>query len=101
MATQIQNDKRILVIEMTWREYVAAQDCWGWCDLCGTNDFSDNGGIGYYIPMIDQWYCKSCWDKYYATATHYKVDMEKERQKFNEMKQKLERLGVWNIPNKN
>lgn len=96
MANPVKNDKRFLIIEMTWREYVAAQDCWGWCCLCGTNDFSDNGGVGFYIPVINQWYCKNCYDQWYAGATHYRVDIEKERQSYNEMKSKLERLGVWN-----
>ena len=96
MAIQYQNDKRFLIIKMTWREYVAATDTWGWCDLCGTNDFTQTG-YGYYIPVINQWYCQKCYEQWYEGATHYRVDIEKERQAFNEMKSKLERLGVWNI----
>ena len=96
MAIQEYNSERFLIIRMSWREYVAATDTWGWCDLCGTNDFSDNGGEGYYIAVINQWYCWRCAQQYFLSATHYEVDKEKERQNFNDMKHKLERLGVWN-----
>lgn len=93
MATQLNNEKRFLIIHMTWREYVAASDKFGWCDLCSTDDFEHGG---YYIPVIDQWYCEKCYKAWYDTAAHYKVDMEEERYRFNEMRNKLKGLGVWN-----
>lgn len=95
MATPLQNDKRFLVIKMSWREYVAATDTWGWCDLCGFNEFGDEEG--YYIAVINQWYCKKCYDAWYSTATHYKVDTEKERASYNVIMNKLKGMGVWNI----
>ena len=93
MAKQEWNSKNFLVIRMSWREYVAATDSWGFCDLCGQQDFDEKEG--YYIPAIDQWYCKVCFDGWLSSATHYPSDREKERERFNKMKIKLQRLGVW------
>ena len=92
MATQVKNKKGFLIIKMSWREYVAATDTFGFCSCCGTQSFPEDG---YYVAMVNDWYCKTCYDAYISGATHFKVDLEKERLAFNDMKNKLIGLGTW------
>lgn len=93
MANLWKNDKNFKIIQMSWREYVATTESWGLCDCCGGSDFEYGG---YYIPLIDSWFCKTCFDAWYSTAKRYKVDIQKEQEKFIKMKHKLEDLGAWN-----
>lgn len=92
MAQRYKNDKRFLVIKMSWREYVAITDTFGLCDCCGTSDFDEDG---YYVATIDSWYCKTCFNAYYSGAKHYKVDMLAEREAYNKYMKKLKQLGTW------
>lgn len=77
---------------MSWREYVASSDTFGFCDCCTTQNFDEDG---YYVATIGSWFCKTCFNAYYDTAVHYSVDSIKERQKYNEMVEKLKDLGTW------
>lgn len=77
---------------MSWREYVAISDTFGFCDCCATQNFDEDG---YYVAVVDSWYCKTCFDAYYDSATHYTVDSLKERKNFNAVVEKLKDLGTW------
>lgn len=90
MANKYENEKRFLIYKMSWREYVAATESWGLCDCCGEADF-DTGG--YYVALIDSWFCQKCFDAYISGAKRYSVDLEKERNNWNKMTQKLRDLG--------
>lgn len=92
MAKQLQNNKGFLVIQMPWREYVAITDSWGLADCCGQNSCEDDV---FYIAVLDSFFCKMCYDAWYSTAKHYKVDMEKERYNWNNKVSKLRDLGVF------
>ena len=91
MAKIFQNDKRFLIIEMPWREYVAITDSFGQCDCCGEYD---SNMTFYYVATVNASFCKTCFDAWYSGATHYKVDMQKERYNYNDKKAKLQDLGV-------
>ena len=92
MATQIQNDKRFLVVKMTWQEFVAITDTWGLADCCGQNTSEEPV---FFIATLNQFYCTSCYNAWYDTATHYRVDVEKERYNYNDVVKKLKALGTW------
>lgn len=91
MAKRIQNNKNFLIIEMTWKEYVAITDSWGLCDCCGQYDADM---VFYYVAVTDSFFCKNCYDAWYSGATNYKVDREKERQNFNKKVSRIKDLGV-------
>lgn len=92
MAKILKNDKRFLIIEMPWREYVAITDSWGLADCCGQNTSEENV---YYIAVLNQFYCGICFNAWISTAMRYKSDLEKEQYNFVKMKGKLEDLGTW------
>lgn len=92
MAKQLQNNKGFLVIQMPWREYVAITDSFGQCDCCGEYD---SNMTFYYVATVNTFFCKTCFDAWYSTAKHYKVDMEKERYNWNDKVSKLRDLGVF------
>ena len=93
MAKQFQNDKRFLIIELSWKEYVAITDTFGQCDCCGEYD---SEMIFYYVAVVDVFFCKKCFDAYYSDAKHYEVDLQKERDNWNKTVAKLRDVGVWN-----
>lgn len=93
MAKKFQNNKNFLIIEMPWREYVAITDSWGLCSCCGQYD---SEAIFYYVAVINDFFCKTCFDAWYSGATHYSVDLQKERQNWNKTVEKLRDVGVWN-----
>ena len=90
MAKIFQNDKHFLVIEMTWKEFVAITDSWGLCDCCGQYD-SDM--VFYYVAVENVFFCKKCFDAWYSGAKHYTVDLQKERENWNKTISKLRDLG--------
>lgn len=92
MAKQWNNDKGLLVIKMSWREYVAITDSFGLCDCCGTQRFDEGG---FYVALVNDWYCKTCYDAYISGAKRYSVDREKERLNYNSVVNKLKDLGTW------
>lgn len=94
MAKKWENDKNLLVIKMSWREYVAITDSFGLCDCCGTQDFSDGG---YYVALVDDWYCSHCYNLYMSGAQRFSVDLEKERQNYNRVVNALKGLGTWDV----
>lgn len=91
MATRYQNDKGFLIIELPWKEYVAITDTYGICDCCGEYD---SQMTFYYVAVENVFFCKKCFDAYCSGATHYKVDLQKERQNWNDKVSKLRDLGV-------
>ena len=93
MANKYENDKQLLIIHMSWREFVAARDEFGQCYCCGEANFDEGG---YYVAIVDDWYCKTCFDAYYSGAKRTKGDLEKERMNYNKMRNRLRDLGCFN-----
>lgn len=92
MASLLKNNKGFKIIKMCWREYVACTDSFGLCGLCGDNSSEDPL---YFIAVIDQAYCKTCFDAWYGSARRYSSEMEKEQHAFVVMREKLRDLGAW------
>lgn len=91
MAQILKNDKQLKIIKMSWREYVAATDSWALCACCGNNSSEEDL---FFVAMVNDAYCKKCFDAYYSTVKRYKSDFEKEQMNFVKMKNKLKDLGV-------
>lgn len=92
MAKIYQNSQQLKIIEMSWKEYVAATDTWGLCDCCGDN--SAEAPL-FYVALVNQVYCKTCLDAYLSGAKRTRGELEKEQINFVSMRNKLKDLGVW------
>lgn len=92
MANLWKNDKQFKIIELGWKEYVAATDSWGLCDICSNNSSEEPL---YFVALVNQTYCKTCLDAYLSGAKRYKGDLEKEQHNFITMRNKLKDLGCW------
>ena len=92
MANLWKNDRQFKIIEMTWKEYVAATDSWGLCDICGNNSAEEKI---YFVALVNQAYCERCLTAYMKDAKRTKSDLQKEQSYFVNMKNKLVDLGVW------
>lgn len=76
----VKNEKGFLVIEITRAEMVnklAQYGCIGVCDSCMTAP-----EVGYYIAVLNQWFCKECFDSWYERAVRYKEDIPYEEKNY-------------------
>lgn len=77
MAKQIEFG-RFLIIECTAAELYVACGGPGICDYCGTTS-----GNGYYIAVLNHWYCPKCFEDWKRTARYYPRDADVERMNFD------------------
>lgn len=77
MAKQVECGK-FLVIECTARELYVACGAPGLCDRCANTPSN-----GYYIAVLNQWWCKECYEDWKETAHWYPEDADIERKNFN------------------
>lgn len=70
---KLTNFKEFKVVECTGRELMTAfKTCYCICDNCGTvKSPSDNG---YYIAVLNRWYCEKCYEEFKARARYYDED---------------------------
>lgn len=66
MAHIHNNDKGFKIIEVSSEEMIKAR-CGNICDYCGEPHF----GIGYYVAVLNQWLCPTCFKEWYQFATNY------------------------------
>lgn len=66
MAKIIENEKRFKVIEIDFREMLKI-GCGNICDYCGKPHF----GKGYYVAVLNRWFCPTCYKDWYLSATNY------------------------------
>lgn len=76
MAKQIEFGK-FLIIECTAAELYVACGGPGICDYCGSPS-----AIGYYIAVLNQWFCPKCFEKWKGHARYYPEDACVERRNF-------------------
>ncbi len=76
MAKQIEAGK-FLIIECTAVELYTAGGGPGICDSCATPS-----GNGYYIAVLNCWFCPACYERWKSTARYYPQDAEIERRNF-------------------
>lgn len=80
MANRIERGK-FLIIECTAGELMDAVGSYicicDWCDKpCVPSE------KGYYIAVLNHWYCKECFEKWYSHAKWYPQDAEIENKNF-------------------
>lgn len=84
MATIIQTDKGFKIIRISHKEMIEKLGhlgSLGICDSCNGTDVN-----GYYIPVLNQWYCSDCYAKWHTSATYYPEDAVIEERNFNKYK---------------
>lgn len=82
MAKQIEFGK-FLIIECTAKELRDATNSEiVRCDYCDDVALAHNYK-GYYIAVLNQWYCKKCFNKWKKRARYYSEDATVERRNFD------------------
>ncbi len=76
MSNRIEFGK-FLIIECTAAECYAVCGGPGICDYCGSPKPK-----GYYIAVLNQWYCEECFKEWKMTARYYPEDADVERKNF-------------------
>ncbi|MCD8137182.1 MAG: demethylase [Parabacteroides gordonii] len=74
MAKKVDNSKGFLVIEVTAAELFAKAGGLGICDFC--NAAAEKG---YYIAVLNQWYCPECYSDFCKRSTYHEEDAAIER----------------------
>lgn len=84
MAEIVKNRKGFKVMKMNLFEinYIGG---FGICDWCGNTSTE-----GYYIAVLNQWYCPKCYNEWYLRATYYPEDAVIENRNFINMQNLLE-----------
>lgn len=77
MAKQIEFGK-FLIIECTASELYVACGSPGICDYCGKVS-----GSGYYIAVLNQWFCSKCYEEWKTIAQYYPEDAPYEQRNFD------------------
>lgn len=77
MARRIEFDK-FLIIECTAVELSQAVGSPGICDYCGKP-----AANGYYIAVLNRWYCEDCFEDWKMTAHYYPEDADVENRNFD------------------
>lgn len=78
MARIVENKKGFKVIEVSSVSEMLGG--LGICDCCNMANFS-----GYYIAVLDMWYCKECYDEFIESATMNEEDIQLEDANFQIM----------------
>lgn len=68
MAKIIENEKGFNVIKITGREMVKIGDG-NICDNC-----AKLSKTGYYVAVINRWFCPTCYENWYLFATNYATE---------------------------
>ena len=76
MANVVEFDK-FKVIKASAKEMFYAFGSLGICDNC--NDVSRDG---YYIAVLNQWFCKKCFERFKSDAKWYPEDAQIEERNF-------------------
>lgn len=69
MAKIVNNDKGFKIIEVSARELFKI-GCGNICDHCGETYF----GTGYYVAVLNRWFCPACYEIWYKDATNYATE---------------------------
>lgn len=80
MAKIVENSKGFKVIEVPRIEVIdkmAKYGSVGICDCCGNSDTN-----GYYIAVLNRWYCPKCYQEWMERAKRYPEDISFEESHF-------------------
>ena len=81
---EVENEKGFLVLEITRTEMVsklAQYGCIGVCDSCMTSP-----EVGYYIAVLNQWFCNECYNEWMQRAVRYTEDIPYEERNYETYK---------------
>lgn len=81
MAQIIDNKKGFKVIQIGRDDLVRTLAAFGSSGICDRCCKSPN--TGYYIAVLNMWFCPECYNKWIANATRYDEDKEVEERNFN------------------
>lgn len=81
MAKIVDNPKGFKVIEASRMELACKLGGFGICDNC---NMASN--IGYYVAVLNRWFCPKCYNEWYEYATHYPEDARIENKNFEHFK---------------
>lgn len=84
MAKIVDNPKGFRIIEATLLEANKAFGGLGICDCCNTATLT-----GYYIAVLNSWYCPECYNRWVRGAKRYAEDIDTEKRNFERAKEKL------------
>lgn len=72
MAKIKENKKGFKVIQISRKELMdklGMYGAMGICDRC-----NETTSTGYYIAVLNQWFCPKCYQDWYSSATYYPED---------------------------
>lgn len=84
---EITNDKGFKVLEVSRVDLVnrlADRGCQGICDGCLSSP-----EIGYYVAVLNMWFCKKCYEEWLETADYYPEDSRVEIRNYEYYKKKF------------
>lgn len=84
MAKKVENSKEFLVIEASAAEMRAAVGSPGICDDC-----CRKSPKGYYVAVLNRWFCPECYREWLGRAKYYPQDTEIERKNYRYYKKML------------
>ena len=85
MAEIIENKKGFKVIKMSNVEVSSVFGGFGICDCCNIN-----AREGYYIAVLNSYYCEQCYQSFLETATNYPEDQNIEERNIKNVLKHLE-----------
>lgn len=94
MAKVYQGQKPFKIIKVSALE---AKLLWGvaindqCCDRCNMKSPEH----GFYIAVLNQWFCEKCFRKWYSSATFYEEDKYFETMNFDHAIHRLKQLNLW------
>ena len=77
---KVENEKGFLVLEITREEMLSKLAIYGSVGVCDSCMKSPD--VGYYIAVLNQWFCKECFDSWMQRAVRYKDDIPYEEKNF-------------------
>lgn len=81
MAKRIKNRKGFLVLEITRQEMVDRLSRYGSLGVC--DSCMDPSSVGYYIAVLNQWFCPKCYERFTNVVDRYKEDEAVEKKNFD------------------
>lgn len=87
MAEIVENSKGFKVIKMSSVETCQALGGMGICDCCNTGPRE-----GYYIAVLNSWYCEKCYKSFIDYAHNYPEDRRIESNNFEKVINQLKTI---------
>lgn len=84
MAAKVQNKKGFLVVEASMTEALKLGGM-AICDSCNRSDSK-----GYFIAVLNSWYCTSCYEEWIKRAHRYVEDIPTEKLNYSRVAKLLE-----------